>query len=120
MTIEWQIIIGLSLAIVILFLLWRRARRRLLNLSFAKQSLSSKYGKMTEQFLPFLADYPYDPQRFRFLGSPVDGVQFADDKIIFVEFKIDSSRLTSQQRRIEDLIRQKKVAFEERRLDYKR
>ncbi len=68
---------------------------------------------MTEQFLPFLADYPYDPQLFRFLGAPIDGIQFTDDKIVFIEFKTASSQLTSQQKRIRDLIERKQVGFKE-------
>jgi len=116
MTLEWKIIIALAILVVVLFLLWRRAQRRLVDVSFAKQSLSSKYGKMTEQFLPFLAEYPYDPQSFRFLGTPIDGVQFTNDKIVFVEFKTADSQLSGPQQKIKDLVRSKKVDFEEIRL----
>ena len=71
---------------------------------------------MTEQFLPFLDEYPYDPQNFRFIGSPVDGIQFDDDKITFVEFKIADSKLTERQKKIKELVEKKKVDFEEYRL----
>ena len=83
---------------------------------YKKQSLSSKYGKMTEQFLPFLEEYPYDPQNFRFIGSPIDGIQFEDDKIVLVEFKVANSRLTEKQERIRDLVDKKRVEFEEHRI----
>ena len=117
MTLEWQIIIALAMVAVALFLLWRRAQRRLTDVAFAKQSLSSKYGKMTEQFLPFLADYPYDPQLFRFLGTPIDGVQFTDDKIVFVEFKTASAQMNGTQRKIKDLVDKKKIEFKEIRIE---
>lgn len=117
MSAEWKIILVLGIAVVALFLLWRRAQRRLADLVLAKQSLSSKYGKMTEQFLPFLADYPYDPHFFRFLGTPIDGVQFSDDKIVFVEFKAASGQLSGPQKRIKDLINRKKVEFQEFRIE---
>ena len=117
MTLEWQIIIALAILVTLFFFLWRRAQRRLSEVSFAKQSLSTKYGKMTEQFLPFLADYPYDPQLFRFLGTPIDGVQFADDKIVFVEFKTASSQLNGTQKRIKNLVDQKKIEFKEFRIE---
>ncbi len=78
-----------------------------------KQSLSVKYGKMTEQFLPFLEAYPYDEQNFRFLGSPVDGIQFESDKIIFVEFKAADSKLSQKQKHIKKLVENKKVYFKE-------
>lgn len=72
---------------------------------------------MTEQFMPLLRDYPYDPTNFRFLGSPIDGIQFEDDKIIFVEFKSANSQMSEKQRKIADLIYQKKVEFEEHRIE---
>ena len=113
-TIVILILIGL---VIILFYLWKNAASRHADVSFAKQSLSSKYGKMSEQFMPFLKDYPYDPQNFRFLGSPIDGVQFCDDKIVFIEFKTNSSQLTPRQRQIAELVWNKKVEFEEHRLE---
>jgi len=85
-------------------------------LASSKQSLSTRYGKMSEQFFPFLDHYPYDPQQFRFLGTPVDGIQFEDDRIVFVEFKSASSGLTSRQRLIRSLVEQGKVSFEEFRI----
>ena len=78
-----------------------------------KQSLSVKYGKMTEQFMPFLSLYPYDEQKFRFIGNPIDGVQFEKDKIIFVEFKAADSRLNQNQKRIKNLVNDKQVFFKE-------
>ncbi|MCL5407272.1 MAG: endonuclease [Patescibacteria group bacterium] len=117
MTIEYQIILVLSVLILALFFLWRRATSRLQEVAFHKSSLSSRYGKMTEQFMPFLKNYPYLPENFRFLGSPIDGVQFEDDKIIFVEFKTANANLTEKQKRIAELTWQKKVEFKEIRLD---
>lgn len=110
------VIFGLALLTVILFLLWRRSVKLLKETKFSKQSLSSKYGKMTEQFMPFLAHYPYNPQNFRFLGSPIDGVQFTPDEIIFIEFKTASSQLSFTQRQIRDMIKERRVRFEEIRL----
>jgi len=115
--IEYQIIIVLIILVVFFFLLWRRAKRELSDVSFSKNSLSSKYGKMTEQFMPFLKNYPYDPQNFRFLGTPIDGIQFEDNKIILIEFKTSNSQLTDRQKRIAELAWQKKVEFEEHRIE---
>lgn len=116
---SWQIELILILAglVIFFFFLWRKAANHRDTLAFQKSSLSSKYGKMSEQFMPFLKDYPYDSQNFRFLGSPVDGVQFCEDKIVFVEFKTATSRLSDRQRQIAELIWNKKVSFEEHRLE---
>lgn len=112
-----QIIVILIVLNIFFILLWRLNKQRYLDIAFKKSSLASKYGKMTEQFMPFLKDYPYEAQNFRFLGTPIDGVQFNDDKIVFIEFKSASSQMSQKQRQIADLVWQKKVEFEEHRIE---
>ncbi len=113
MTNEHKIIAILIFIIIILFFLWRKSSERLSDVKFQKQSLSTKYGKMSEQFMPFLDHYPYDPQNFRFLGSPIDGVQFEEDKIILVEFKTGTSRLSQKQQNIKNLVESRRIYFEQ-------
>ncbi len=117
MDLKIQIIIVLTVLNIFFILLWRLNKNRYLDLAFRKSSLSSRYGKMTEQFMPFLGDFPYDPTNFRFLGSPIDGIQFEDDKIIFIEFKTANSQMSEKQRHIADLVWRKKVEFEEHRIE---
>jgi len=117
MSISSIIILILVFLVIVLYILWRRASARHADVAFAKASLSSKYGKMSEQFMPFLKDYPYDPQNFRFLGTPIDGIQFEDDKIILIEFKSSNSQLSPRQRQIAELAWNKKVEFEEHRIE---
>ncbi len=109
----------LLLFVVAIFLL-RQLRRdhirlqsELESLRFAKQSQSTKYGKLSEQFMPFLDHYPYNPQSFRFIGTPIDGIQFQDDKIIFMEFKTGGSQLSALQRQIKSLIQAGQVEWAE-------
>lgn len=116
MSLEWKIIIGLAAALVILFLLWRRTSEKLAQLKFRNRSLSSRYGKTTEQFMPFLEHYPFEPGNFRFIGTPIDGIQFEEDKIIFIEFKTADSNLTAKQKQIKDLVGEKRVKFLEFRI----
>ncbi len=78
-----------------------------------QRSLSSTYGRITEQWIPLSNRYPYDPQFFRFLGSPIDGVQFEEDKIVFIEFKANRSRLSDGQKRIKRLIEAGEVYWDE-------
>lgn len=98
---------------ILLFFICLRFWRKLRQISFDKRSLSTKYGKMTEQFLPFLSVYPYNPSNFRFIGSPIDGLQFEDDKIIFVEFKTGNSVLSKKQEKIKKLVLQKNIEWQE-------
>ena len=112
------VIIFLLLIIALLQILYIRIlTKRMHRLNFQKRSQSSKYGKMTEQFLPFLEMFPWDRTNFRFLGSPIDGVQFEDDKVLFLEFKSSSSILSSKQKNIKKLVDENKIFFEEIRID---
>ena len=76
------------------------------------RSQSTRYGQITEQFLPLVEAYPWDSKQFRFLGSPIDGIQFEEDKIILVEFKSSSSQMSGKQRKIKKMVEQGKVEFE--------
>ena len=67
------VILVLSLALVITVIWISRMSRELKQEQFRNRSLSSKYGKLTEQFLPLIDSYPWNSQKFRFLGSPIDG-----------------------------------------------
>ena len=104
---------------VLTLAVWGLARRlrtladRVDDVQFQKQSLSTTYGRITEQWFPFMEQYPYDPQEFRFLGSPVDGVQFNEDSIVLVEFKANKSRLSEKQKRIKQLVEDGHVYWEE-------
>lgn len=89
------------------------------DLQHSKQSMSVKYGKTSEQWIPLSDRFPYDKQKFRFLGNPIDGVAFLDDKIVFCEFKTHSSRLSPTQERVKELVQQKKVEWHEMRMDEK-
>ncbi len=112
MNLNLIILLILILSIFLNYLLLKELRK----LRFSKRSQSVKYGKFSEQFFPFIKEYPYDSRRFRFLGSPIDGVQFNEDKIVFVEFKVGSSKLNSSERKIKELVDNKKVYFEEFRI----
>ena len=54
-----------------------------------KKSSEVRLGKIGENLAPFVEHWPYDPNNFRFLGNPCDGVSFNlnTGKIVFVEIK---------------------------------
>ncbi|MAG18365.1 MAG: endonuclease [Candidatus Diapherotrites archaeon] len=112
------LVAAIILFLLVLFLLSRLSslEQRLSELKFSKSSQSVKYGKMTEQFIPFTKDFPFNPDNFRFLGNPIDGVIFEEDKVIFAEFKTASSQLSQKQRNIRDLVKSKKVEWFEYKL----
>ena len=104
--------------ILVFFRLWAKARQQASAQRSSNQSLSTKYGQMTEQFMPFIDSYPWNPENFHFLGSPIDGIQFEQDEVIFVEFKTGSSKLTGRQRQIRNLIERGQVTFQEFRINW--
>ena len=109
--------------LVIVIILYNRSRNKNKELGIQindilskKQSLSTKYGRMTEQFMPFMENYPYTAENFRFIGNPIDGVQFEKDKIIFVEFKAGEHTLSVGQKNVKELVDKGKVKFVEFRI----
>jgi predicted Holliday junction resolvase-like endonuclease len=113
------IILVLILICIVLFLLLRNSRKQIslksdfiAELDKQKRSQSIRYGKLTEQFMPFLESYPYDPHDFRFVGTPIDGIQFTDDAIVLVEFKAADSQLSQRQRTIKKMVEEGAVRFE--------
>ena len=89
----------------------RRAEKKVKNVISQKKSSEVRLGKIGENMAPFFSGWPYDPNKFRFLGNPVDGIQFEDDEIIFVEIKTGKARLTNSQKSVKQLVQEGKVRF---------
>ncbi len=108
---------GFVLGIIFVYFVFvKPLRRKVADLISRKQSLSTTYGKITEQFAPFMASYPYDPQNFRFLGTPIDGVQFNENEVVFVEIKSNKSKPSQLQNRIRQLVEAGRVRWMEFRI----
>ncbi len=113
----------LGMGCVIAVVLWRRERRRGFQLQAAlheldarKRGQSVRYGQITEQFAPFMADWPWDPKRFKFIGDPIDGIQFTEQGVVFVEIKSASSRLSPVQAHVKELVQAGRVHWYEHRI----
>jgi hypothetical protein len=76
-----------------------------------KKSSEVRLGKIGENMAPFFKDWPFDPNDFRFLGNPVDGIQFNEDEVVFIEIKTGKARLTSSQKSVKQLVKEGKVKF---------
>jgi predicted Holliday junction resolvase-like endonuclease len=77
-----------------------------------KKASEIRLGQIAEQFVPFIENFPYDPKRARFIGSPIDLMVFGDDEIVFLEIKTGKSRLNANQTRIKKQIEEKKVKWD--------
>jgi len=78
-----------------------------------KKSSETILGQVTEKLVPFLDVFKYDPQKASFLGNPIDYVVFEDEEIIFIEVKSGGSRLSEKQRKIKNLVENRKIRWEE-------
>jgi predicted Holliday junction resolvase-like endonuclease len=87
-----------------------------------KRSARTLSGKTLERLVPFLKEFSHDPHDVRWLGDPIDLVIFDGNsqgdlkQITFCEIKSGESELTSIQRKIRELIKNKKVRWEEFRV----
>ena len=88
-----------------------------------KKSRSVLSGQFSEQISPYLPNFPVSPTEAKFLGSPIDFIAFKglDEKnvteIVFIEVKTGKSKLNGTEKSIRDAILNKKIRFEEYRIE---
>jgi predicted Holliday junction resolvase-like endonuclease len=88
-----------------------------------KKSRSVLKGQFSEQMSPFNKDFPAKSSECRFLGAPIDFVSFRglDEKnveeVVFIEVKTGKSNLNQTEKSIKQAILNKKVRFEEYRIN---
>jgi hypothetical protein len=74
--------------------------------------LHQRIGKLTsQQYHTFMKQYPYNSENFRYLGDPIDGIQFEEDKILFVWFKTRKTIRTPEQDHIKNLLENGNVSW---------
>jgi len=113
---ELILLVLLILVSLLAFIFYNRLlalESKMSQLASEKQSQSTRYGLLAEQWLPLSKDFPFDPANFRFIGSPIDGIAFEDDCIYFCEFKFANSKLSEKERKIKQLVEEKKVEWKE-------
>jgi predicted Holliday junction resolvase-like endonuclease len=71
-----------------------------------------RLGQVSENLIPFLGGFPYNPKNVRGIFQPIDLLVFNDEEIVFVEVKTGDAKLTEKQRNIKRLIEEGKVRFE--------
>jgi len=115
--------IAIGLLVAAVYVLWWKARyTRMLRRDAVARSEAVTTGKISEQLLPFLPDFPFNPRDVRFLGSPVDLVVFDGlteervRRVVLVEVKTGKAGLTGRERLIRDAVRDGRVEWLELRL----
>lgn len=86
------------------------------------QSRAVLGGQFSEQLAPFLPNFKFLPTECRFVGKPIDLIVFKgmDDKdineVVFVEVKSGNAKLSENEKKLKEIIEQKKVRWEEYRI----
>jgi len=103
-------VIGLLVALVA-FLAWKGRYTRAVRADAIVRSQAVITGRVSEQLLPFLPGFGFNPKDARFLGSPVDFVVFdgldegALRRVLFVEVKTGDADLSARERQVRDAVR---------------
>ncbi len=104
------------------FLTWKAKHTGAIRQDAVQRSQAVTVGKVTEQLLPYLPGFRFNPKDARFLGSPVDFVVFdgLDEGelrgVWFLEVKTGNAVLSGRERQIRDAILEKRVGWDELRL----
>jgi len=76
----------------------------------------------SQQLVPYLPGFGYNPKDARFLGSPVDFVVFdgldagALERVVFLEVKTGAAGLSARERQVRDAIQSGRIAWQELRV----
>ena len=121
-----EILLGLGLGVLagailswVSFQIWRSRYLKKIRQESVKQSQAVISGKVYEQLLPFLPEFPFSPKDVRFLGSPVDLLVFDGmdrgelKRVVFVEVKTGQAQLTPRERQLREVLKAGRVEWVE-------
>ena len=97
---------------------WKKEYEKGIRKDAVERSRAVLGGKFSEQIAPYFPDFKYDPTEVRFIGSPVDFVVFKGtstkepEEIVFVEVKTGKSELSENERKIKEIVENKRVRWE--------
>ena len=121
---RFALLVALVFIMILVFLLWKARYTRAIRHDAIQRSLAVTTGKVYEQLVPYLPDFPFNPKDVRFLGSPVDFVVFDGlsdghvTRIVFVEVKTGDAQLSGRERLVRDAVQEPRVEwYEVRGLD---
>ena len=102
---------------------WCALKERQIRKDATTRSRSIMRGQATEHLAPYMFNSDLNPKDFRFLGNPIDYIVFSGcsdvtdgvsdtiEKVILVDIKTGTSKLSKVQRRIRDAIKEGRIEF---------
>jgi len=103
----------------LLFEKWKKAEEKKIRKDAASKSRATLTGKITEHFIPYLPDFPYNSQDARFMGAPIDFIVFDGmsegeiKEVVLVEVKTNTSNLSKRERQLRDAVKEGRVKWKE-------
>ena len=94
----WVFFIGTIIGIILGVLISYRSAVNPLQQTINKLRSQQKYCDETMKY------YPYNADNFRFVGDPIDGIQFEKNIILFVRFKKNDAPRSKEQNHIKTLL----------------
>ena len=112
----WIFLIGIIVGVIFAITLIHKAavyplHKKIDELTSENETLQSTLSKGKEKLASYKNKYPYSIENFRFIGNPIDGIQFENDQILFVKIKSEEAKLTIKQNQIKKLIKEGKVRW---------
>lgn len=109
----------------LLFEKWKKENEKHIRKDAASKSRSMVTGKIAEHFIPYLPDFPYNPQDARFMGAPINFIVFNGmsdgelKEVVLVEVKTNTSSLSKRERQLRDAVNEGRVKWTEVRRSVK-
>ena len=102
---------------------WKTKEEKAIREDAYQRSRAVSFGKTIEHYVPFMENFPINPNDVRFFGNPIDYIAFTDMgskkkcAVHFLEVKSGESTLNSRQRNIKDAIQKGRVYWHEYNAD---
>lgn len=103
---------------------WKSDYEQSIRKEAVKKSHDVISGKVTEQLVPYLPSFRYNPRDARFIGGPVDFIVFDGlcdgevKQVVFVEVKTGGSALSQREKQVRSVVEIRAVKWEELRIDH--
>jgi predicted Holliday junction resolvase-like endonuclease len=98
---------------------WKLKEEKAIREDAYQRSRAVSFGKTIEHYVPFMENFPINPNDIRFFGNPIDYIAFTEMgskkncAVHFLEVKSGESQLNHRQKNIKDAIQKGRVYWHE-------
>ena len=98
---------------------WKMIEEKAIREDAYQRSRAVSFGKTIEHYVPFMENFPINPNDIRFFGNPIDYIAFTEMgskkncAVHFLEVKSGESQLNHRQKNIKDAIQKARVYWHE-------